>query len=83
MNWFRIVYNGMVLVSLGVGRGSKTSHRQNAACYEMLHRASDKAGSCKHGNEPSGLEKAQNFLTSWVTIIFSRRTVLREDSSND
>jgi len=25
-----------------------------AACYEMLHRVSELAGSCEHGNEPSG-----------------------------
>jgi len=27
----------------------------------MLHRASDMAGSCEHGNEPSGLIKGREF----------------------
>jgi len=34
------------------------------------------AGPCKHGNEPSGSIKAKNFLTCWVTVSFSRRTLL-------
>jgi len=29
----------------------------------MLHVASDLAGSCEHGNEPSNSIKAGNFLT--------------------
>jgi hypothetical protein len=28
---------------------------------------------CKHGNEHSGSEKAENFLTSYVAVSFSRR----------
>jgi hypothetical protein len=36
------------------------------------------AGSCEHGNEPSGSLKGRKFL-DWVTIGFSRRTLLRGD----
>jgi hypothetical protein len=34
------------------------------------------AGSCEHGNVVSGSIKAGNFLTSRVTICFTRRTLL-------
>jgi len=43
----------------------------------MFYRASELAGSCEHNNEPSGSIKGGNFLTSWVTVSFSRRTLLR------
>jgi len=33
-------------------------------------------GSCEHGDEHSDSTKAGNFLTSWETISFSRRTLL-------
>jgi hypothetical protein len=33
-------------------------------------------GYCEHGNEPSGSIKGGNFLTSWETASFSRRTLL-------
>jgi hypothetical protein len=35
------------------------------------------AGSCQHGNEPSGSIKSGSCFASSVTISFSRRTVLR------
>jgi hypothetical protein len=38
------------------------------------------AGSCEHGNETSGSIMVGNFLSSWVTINFSRRTLLHEVS---
>jgi hypothetical protein len=34
------------------------------------------ADSCEHSNEPSGSIKGGNFFTSWVTVSFSRRTLL-------
>jgi hypothetical protein len=34
------------------------------------------AGSCEHGNEPSGSIKGGNVLISSVTISFSRMTLL-------
>jgi hypothetical protein len=34
------------------------------------------AGLCEHGNKPCGYD-AENFLTSWATISFSRKVVLR------
>jgi hypothetical protein len=34
------------------------------------------AGSCGHGNEPSGSIYAGNLLTSWATISFTRRNLL-------
>jgi hypothetical protein len=33
------------------------------------------ADSCEHGNEPSPSLKTGNFLTRWMTISFSRRTL--------
>jgi hypothetical protein len=35
------------------------------------------AGSCEHGNEFLGVIKCANFLSSWETISFSRRTLLQ------
>jgi hypothetical protein len=40
-------------MGLGVGQGVE-AHRKKPASYGMLHSASDLAGSCEHGNEPSG-----------------------------
>jgi hypothetical protein len=37
----------------GLSEGLTTPHRKIPACYEMLHTSSE-AGSCEHGNEPSG-----------------------------
>jgi hypothetical protein len=39
-----------------VNRHSFAWKRDNkkTACYEILHRASDLAGSCEHSNEPAG-----------------------------
>jgi hypothetical protein len=34
-------------------------------------------GSCENGNKPSGFKEVRNFLTSWVTISFSRNTLLQ------
>jgi hypothetical protein len=36
------------------------------------------ADSCEHGNEPLGSIKVGDFLTNWVTISFSRRTLFHE-----
>jgi hypothetical protein len=33
-------------------------------------------GPYEHGNETFGLIKAMNFLSSWVTISFSKRSLL-------
>jgi hypothetical protein len=42
----------------------------------MLHRASELAGPFEHGNEPSGFVQAGDFLTTWVTVSFSKRILL-------
>jgi hypothetical protein len=34
------------------------------------------ADSCEHGTEPLGSIKGENFLTSWMTISSSSRTLL-------
>jgi len=36
----------------GLGDGLTTLHRKRPACYEMLHRTSEFAGSCEHDNKP-------------------------------
>jgi hypothetical protein len=44
-----------------------------------IHLAQDRdqvVGPCEHCNEASGSIKAGNFLTSWMTVSFSRRTLL-------
>jgi hypothetical protein len=47
----------------GLGEGPTTGHRKKkTARYEMLHRALELAGSCEHGNEPSGSIKGGEFL---------------------
>jgi len=38
----------------GLGEGLTTPHPKNPVCYEELHRASEFASLCGHGNEPSG-----------------------------
>jgi hypothetical protein len=48
--------------SLGLDVELITPHRKKSACYEMLHRASELAGSCEYGNEPSGFIKGGEFL---------------------
>jgi hypothetical protein len=35
-----------------------------------------RVGSCEHGNEQSGSIQAGKFLTSYMTVSFSRRTLL-------
>jgi len=45
---------GAVLQLVGWASWLTTLHLKNPTCYEMLHRASELAGSCEHGNEPSG-----------------------------
>jgi len=47
--------------SWGLGEGLTTDFKKKKT-YEMLHRASDLAGSCKRGNEPSGYIKDGEFL---------------------
>jgi hypothetical protein len=46
----------------GLGVGLTTHHPKKTVCYEMLHRASDLAGSCEHGNETLGSIKGGKFL---------------------
>jgi len=49
--------------SLGLGDGLTTPHRKKkTACYEMLCRTLNLAGSCEHGNEPSRSIKGGEFL---------------------
>jgi hypothetical protein len=55
--------------SLRVGRWV---HNSCNARYEMLHRASELAGFCEHGNELSGSIKDGEFLI----LSFARRTLL-------
>jgi hypothetical protein len=43
-----------------LGEGLTTHHKQPAS-YEMLHRISDFAGSCEHGNEPADSTKVGEF----------------------
>jgi hypothetical protein len=50
--------------------------------YEMLHSAS-KTGCFEHGNELLSSIKGGNFLTSWVTISFSRMILLHAISYLD
>jgi len=47
-----------------------------------IHLAQDRDQwqTCKHGNESSSSIKGREFLTSWVTVSFSRSTVLHEVS---
>jgi hypothetical protein len=47
-----------------LGEGIKILHGQKKreASYEMVHRASELAGCCEHGNEPSGSIKGGEFL---------------------
>jgi hypothetical protein len=56
--------------------GPITPHHKRPACYEMLDRASELAGSCEHGNEPSVSIKVGNFLTSRVVV-----KLLKKDSA--
>jgi hypothetical protein len=46
----------------GMGEKLTTSHRKKPSCYEMLHRGSELAGCCEHGNETSGSIKGGEFL---------------------
>jgi len=48
------------LSASGMGEVLRTPHQ--AACYEMLHRASGLEGSCEHGNELLGSIKGGEFL---------------------
>jgi hypothetical protein len=45
-----------------LGRELTTPHHKKTASYEIFHRASDLAGYCEHGNEPSGSMKGGEFL---------------------
>jgi len=54
---------GLQLGGWALGKGLTTPHRKRkTACYEMLHMASELAGSCEHGNEPSGSIKDGKYL---------------------
>jgi hypothetical protein len=46
----------------GLGEGLRTHHYKKTACYEMLHKTFELAGSYEHGNEPSGSIKGGEFL---------------------
>jgi hypothetical protein len=48
--------------SWGLGEGVTTVHHKEPACHEMLRRASEFAGSCEYGNEPSDSIKGGKFL---------------------
>jgi hypothetical protein len=51
-----------------LGSGLTPLHKKTL-CYEMLHMTSDLgmvAGSCEHGNEPSGSIHVGNSLASWA-----------------
>jgi hypothetical protein len=45
----------------GLGEGL-TTESKCPSCYEMLHRTSELAGSCEHGNELPGSIKGEEFL---------------------
>jgi hypothetical protein len=46
----------------GLGKGLTTPYRKKGARCDMLRRASKLAGSCEHGNEPSGSIKGGEFI---------------------
>jgi hypothetical protein len=48
--------------SWGLGEVLATPYCKKASCYEMLHRASDLADACGHGDEPSRYIKGGIFL---------------------
>jgi hypothetical protein len=49
-------------VNWGLGEGLTTPrYKKKLACYEMLHRALELAGSCEYGNEPSGSIRGGEF----------------------
>jgi len=52
----------------GLGEGITTPYHKKLVtkCHTR-----PRASSCEHGNEPSG-----NFLSRWVTVSFSRRTLI-------
>jgi hypothetical protein len=60
-NYYIILYYG-VPPAWGLGMGLTSPHSKKLACYEMLHRASELAGSCEHGNKPSDSIKGGEFL---------------------
>jgi len=45
----------------GLGEGLPTPHRIKQTFYEILHRASETAGSCEHDIEALGLHKGEEF----------------------
>jgi hypothetical protein len=46
----------------GLGDWLITPHCTKPACYKMLHRVSEFAGSCEYSNEPLGSVKGRVFL---------------------
>jgi hypothetical protein len=40
--------------SLVLAEGLTTPHREKKTCNQILHRVSELAGYCEHGNGPSG-----------------------------
>jgi len=56
--------------SLGVRHRVTNPHHNKPACYEMLHRAQELTGSCKHGNELL-YSMVGNFLTSSERLLAS------------
>jgi hypothetical protein len=66
----------------GLGKGLVTPPYKKLACYKMLHKVLEVAGSCEHSTEPSGSIKVGNFLINRVTISFSRTTLLHRVHHN-
>jgi len=50
-------------MDMGVGRGDNNSSQTKSNLFRnVTHRALESAGSCEHGNEPSGSVKGMEFL---------------------
>jgi len=50
--------------------------KKKTSSYEMEHKAANLAGSCEHGNEPSGFVKGGEFLTRVAIRLLRRYTAL-------
>jgi hypothetical protein len=60
----------------GLGERLTTPHRKKIQFVTKCYTGPHNLGSCEHSNEPSRFINEVNFLTKWVTISFSRRTLL-------
>jgi hypothetical protein len=87
----RNVYKTLIRKSEGQKPLRRTTHRWEVIRMDLrergwestdwIHLAQNREpveGCCEHGNEPLVSIKARNFLTSQVTINFSRKTQLYE-----